>query len=62
MCVKLSQARDEQESIDQAFQRICIDLCDLSILGKFEFYDGPSSHRLWVWEKDMEKTTRPEFH
>jgi endonuclease YncB( thermonuclease family) len=40
MCVKLSEARDTQEGIDQAFQRICIDLRNLSIVGAIDYGCG----------------------
>jgi hypothetical protein len=38
-----------------AFQRYCVDLANLKIVGKYDFYKVPPPHRLWIWEEDVEK-------
>lgn len=53
MCIKLSKDKSSAECIADAFERICVDLRDLSIVGKFDFYKVPPSHRLWIWEEDI---------
>jgi endonuclease YncB( thermonuclease family) len=53
MCIKLATAADPVAGIAEAFQRICVDLRTLQIVGKFGFDAVPPSYRLWVWEKDL---------
>ena len=56
MCIKLSKENTSaSKCIADAFERICVDLRDLSIVGKFDFFNIPPSHRLWIWEKDLEQ-------
>lgn len=60
MCIKL--AADDGSSaaalIATAFQRVCVDLRDSKIVGKFGFADVPPPYRLWVWEADIAKATQ----
>jgi hypothetical protein len=52
MCIKLAKndGSTAEELIADAFQRVCVDLRDKRILGKFGFVDVPPVYRLWVWE------------
>lgn len=53
MCVKLGTATDADSGIKSAFQRICIDLRNLSEVGLFGFPSVPPCYRLWIWEVDI---------
>ena len=55
MCIKLGTAKSAQEGIKSAFQRICLDLRNLEIAGKFGFHRIPPCYRLWIWENDFQK-------
>ena len=52
-CIKLGRADSAAEGIDAAFQRLCVDLRSLKIVGKVGFHRVPPPYRLWVWEKDI---------
>jgi endonuclease YncB( thermonuclease family) len=56
-CIKLAQAGTAAEGIADAFQRSCVDLATLTIVGKFGFSAVPPSLRLWVWEADIARAT-----
>jgi endonuclease YncB( thermonuclease family) len=53
MCIKLAQADDAAEGLAKAFERVCVDLRTLRIVGKHGFPAVPPSLRLWVWEDDL---------
>jgi endonuclease YncB( thermonuclease family) len=53
MCIKLAMAATGAEGIADAFERVCVDLRTLRIVGKFGFPAVPPSLRLWVWEDDL---------
>ena len=53
MCIKLAAAPNADKGISDAFQRVCVDLRTLKIVGKFGFPAVPPSLRLWVWEADV---------
>ncbi|UVS69852.1 thermonuclease family protein [Nitrososphaera viennensis] len=55
MCIKLANAASPEEGVKEAFQRHCVDLAALKIVGKYDFYKVPPPYRLWVWEGDLEK-------
>ena len=55
MCIKLGTALNSVDGINDAFRRICVDLRNLNVVGKFDFYKVPPCYRLWVWEKDIEQ-------
>jgi endonuclease YncB( thermonuclease family) len=55
MCIKLSSADTSEKGIKDAFQRICVDLRTLDIVGKYGFHDIPPCYRLWIWEEDIEQ-------
>lgn len=54
-CIKLGTASDAAAGIAQAFQRICVDLRNLRIVGKYGFPAVPPPYRLWVWEDDLQQ-------
>ena len=54
-CIKLAKAENADEGINSAFQRVCVDLRSLKIVGKYGFYDVPPCYRLWVWLDDLEE-------
>jgi endonuclease YncB( thermonuclease family) len=41
--------------MEAAFQRLCVDLRTMKLVGKFDFYKVPPSHRFWIWETDWKK-------
>ena len=57
MCIKLAAAATAAEGLDGAFQRVCVDLRTLQIVGKHGFPAVPPSLRLWVWEQDVAAAT-----
>jgi hypothetical protein len=54
MCIKLARAKSAEQGIKDAFERICVDLETLEIVGKFEFHKVSPYYRLWIWEKDLD--------
>jgi endonuclease YncB( thermonuclease family) len=64
MCIKLAAADNPDLSPEEnstsrvkaAFQRHCVDLTNLKLVGKYDFYKVSPPHRLWIWEKDLEKS------
>jgi len=57
-CIKLGTARTAASGLSSAFQRICVDLRSLKIVGKYGFHTVPPSYRLWVWEEDLDKAQK----
>jgi endonuclease YncB( thermonuclease family) len=59
LLMKLSAAvtaeKTAKDLIDAAFQRLCVDLRTMKLVGKFDFYKVPPSHRFWIWETDWKK-------
>ena len=55
MCIKLGTASKSTDGIKDAFRRICVDLRNLNVVGKFDFYKVPPCYRLWIWENDIEQ-------
>ena len=55
MCIKLGTALTPEKGMKDAFQRICVDLRTLQIVGKYGFYNVPPCYRLWIWDKDIER-------
>lgn len=39
-----------EQAIDDAYQRVCVDLRTLSSDGSYRYYQMPPQHRLWIWE------------
>ena len=54
-CIKLAEVDEADEGIRKAFQRVCVDLRSLEIVGEYGFYDVPPCYRLWIWEDDLEE-------
>ena len=54
-CIKLGVAEleDPAAAIADAYQRLCVDLRDLQLVGKFDYFQVPPSQRLWIWEDDL---------
>ncbi len=52
-CIKLGTAATSADGIANAFQRACVDLRNLRVMGKFGFDNVPPCYRLWVWEDDL---------
>ena len=44
-------------AIADAYQRLCVDLRDLMVVGKFDYFQAPPSQRLWIWEADLAAAT-----
>jgi endonuclease YncB( thermonuclease family) len=57
MCIKLAAAGNAADGITDAFQRVCVDLRNLQIVGRFGFPAVPASLRLWVWQQDLVAAT-----
>jgi endonuclease YncB( thermonuclease family) len=57
MCIKLAAANTAADGLSGAFQRVCVDLRTLQIVGKHGFPSVPPSLRLWVWEQDVNAAT-----
>jgi endonuclease YncB( thermonuclease family) len=53
MCIKLAMAVTAAEGISKAFERICVDLRTMKIVGKHGFPAVPPSVRLWVWDNQL---------
>lgn len=53
MCIKLAMAATAAEGISKAFERICVDLRTMKIVGKHGFPAVPPSVRLWVWDNQL---------
>jgi hypothetical protein len=56
-CIKLAGAEESSKGIKEAFQRVCVDLRSLKVVGLYGFYRIPPCYRMWVWEDDLEETT-----
>lgn len=54
-CIKLAEAETASEGVKKAFQRVCVDLRSLKVVGLFGFYNVPPCYRLWIWEDDLEE-------
>ncbi|MEV6275486.1 hypothetical protein [Nocardia sp. NPDC051832] len=58
--IKLGAANldDPAATLDEAFQRVCVDLRDLTEVGLHGYHKVPPPHRLWFWAKDTEQARR----
>lgn len=54
-CIKLASAETASKGIKAAFQRVCVDLRSLEIVGEFGFYNVPPCYRMWIWLDDLEE-------
>jgi endonuclease YncB( thermonuclease family) len=53
-CIKLAKAKNPDKGIENAFQRVCVDLRSLKIVGPYSFWKIDPCYRLWVWKKDLD--------
>jgi endonuclease YncB( thermonuclease family) len=54
----VEELEDPAAAIADAYQRLCVDLRDLRLVGKFDYHQVPPSQRLWIWEADLAAATR----
>ena len=58
MCIKLGGQPKEPDAkalTDAAFRRLCVDLRDMRMRGRFDWADVPEWARLWIWQEDREE-------
>ncbi|MGE0028093.1 MAG: hypothetical protein AB7O78_02365 [Thermoleophilia bacterium] len=58
MCIKLGGSPKEPDAkalTDAAFRRLCVDLRDMRMRGRFDWADVPEWARLWIWQEDREE-------
>ena len=58
MCIKLGGSPKEQDTkalTDAAFRRLCVNVRDMRMRGRFDWADVPEWARLWIWEEDREE-------
>ena len=53
----IKKLQDPATAIADAYQRLCVDLRDLRVVGKFDYHEVPPSQRLWIWEADLAAAT-----
>jgi endonuclease YncB( thermonuclease family) len=52
LSVNPTSTKTPKTIVDTAFQRLCVDLRKMKLVGKFDFYKVPPGDRLWIWERD----------
>ncbi|MEU2270231.1 hypothetical protein ABZ568_28270 [Streptomyces olindensis] len=59
-CIKLGarEVPDPAKAIGQAYQRVCVDLRNLTEVGPYGYHRVPPHHRLWIWEDDLEQARK----
>jgi endonuclease YncB( thermonuclease family) len=59
-CVKLGarELGDPRAAVENAYQRVCVDLRDLKVVGPFGYHAVPPSQRLWIWRDDLDRARR----
>jgi hypothetical protein len=58
MCIKLGGQPKEPDAAAltaAAFRRLCVDLRDMRMRGRFGWEDVPEWARLWIWPEDREE-------
>ncbi len=55
LAVEITADKTEKEITEGAFQRLCVDLRTMKLVGKFDFYKVPPPHRFWIWEDEWKK-------
>ncbi|MGB7210202.1 MAG: thermonuclease family protein [Pyrinomonadaceae bacterium] len=55
LSVNVTAEKTVNDIMSAAFQRVCVNLRNMKMVGKFDFYKVPPSHRFWIWEKDWNK-------
>jgi hypothetical protein len=51
----IQQLDSPDTAIAEAYQCHYVDLCDLRLVGRFDYFQVPPSQRLWIWEDDLEQ-------
>jgi hypothetical protein len=46
------QQLDDPAAIAEDYQRHCVDLRDLRLVGRLDYLQVPPSQRRWIWEDD----------
>jgi len=54
-CIIMGKALTAEAGIAEAYQRTCVDLRTLQIVGEYRYFEVPPPYRLWIWFKDIEK-------
>jgi hypothetical protein len=54
-CIILGKAPTAEAGIAEAYQRTCVDLRNLQVVGEYGYFQVPPPYRLWIWFKDFEK-------
>jgi hypothetical protein len=49
----VKKLQDPAAAIADAYQWLCVDLRDLRLVGKFDYFQVPPSQWLWIWEVDL---------
>ncbi|WP_199547269.1 hypothetical protein [Streptomyces sp. N35] len=59
-CVKLGAEKldDIKTAVDDAYQRVCVDLRDLRVVGLHGYHEVPPSHRLFIWADEFEQARK----
>jgi hypothetical protein len=59
-CIKLGarDLDDPADAIEDAYQRVCVDLRTLTEVGLFGHHQVPPAQRLWIWAKDLEQARK----
>lgn len=55
MKIAIAAAETADQGIQKDFQRVCIDLRDLTGKGKDCWHDVPPPYRMWVWDDDIDQ-------
>ncbi len=55
LSVEVTAEKTAKQIMEGAFQRLCVDLRTMKLIGKFDFYKIPPCHRFWIWETDWNK-------
>ena len=55
LSVDVTTDKTLKEIMEGAFQRLCVDLRSMKLVGKFDFYKVPPPDRFWIWERDWKK-------
>ncbi|MBC9714792.1 hypothetical protein H9Y04_19760 [Streptomyces sp. TRM66268-LWL] len=59
-CVKLGaeELDDPKAAVEEAYQRVCVDLRDLRVVGLHGYHEVPPSQRLFIWADDFEQARK----
>lgn len=59
-CLRLGAANvsDPADAIAAAYQRVCVDLRNLTEVGPFGYHQVPPAQRLWIWTTDLEQARK----